>query len=110
MSDSARKPASGSTTVDELLGGEGGVWAVRTRDSRYEFNLNEGTVQRFAGPISNPSPNDARRRLRDISACRVGSRGYWTMWPVEGDPPVEHMWQHTSEIKSIERMDDDADR
>jgi hypothetical protein len=96
--------------VDELLGGEGGVWTVRTRDSHYEFDLDAGTVQRFAGPISNASPNDARRRLRDISACRVGARGRWTMWPVEGDPPVEYMWQDTSMIRSIESEDDDADR
>lgn len=97
--------------VDELLGGEGGRFRVRTRDSSYVFDLIEGTVQRFAGPISNASPNDARRRLRDITICKVGARGYWTMWPAaEGDPDVEYMWQHTSEIKSIERMDDDADR
>lgn len=110
MSDSSRKPGSGSTTVHELLGGEGGVWTVHTRDSRYEFDLDEGTVQRFAGPISNPSANDPRRRLRDISVCKVGARGYWTMWPADGDPPVEHLWQHTSEIRSIERMDGDAQR
>lgn len=110
MSDSSREPGSGSTTVDELLGGEDGVWIVRTRDSHYEMDLDGGTVQRFAGPASNASPNDARRRLRDISSCKVGARGRWTMWPVEGDPPVEHMWQHTSEIRSIERMGDDANR
>lgn len=89
--------------VDELLGGEFGVWIVRTRDSHYEMDLDGGTVQRFAGPISNASPNDARRRLRDITICKVGARGYWTMWPAaEGDPDVEFMWQHTSEIRSIE--------
>ena len=95
----------------ELLGGEGGAWTVFTRDSRYLLDLDEGTVQRFAGPISNPGANDVRRRIRDISLCRVGSRGYWTMWPVDGDPDVEYMWQHTSDIRSIEREDaDDANR
>jgi hypothetical protein len=96
----------------ELLGGEGGVWTVFTRDSHYLLDLDEGTVQRFAGPISNPGANDVRRRIRDISSCRVGARGRWTMFAAaEGDPDVEYMWQHTSEIRSIEREDaDDANR
>ena len=97
--------------VDELLGSEGGVWTVFTRDSRYLLDLDEGTVQRFAGPISNPGANDVRRRIRDISLCRVGSRGYWTMWPVDGDPDVEYLWQNTSNIRSIEKENaDDANR
>jgi len=96
--------------TDELLGGGTGRYRIQTRDSQYVLDLDAGTVQRFAGPVSNPSPNDARRRLRDISSCKVGERGRWTMWPVDGDPLVEHMWQHTSEIRSIERMNDDAHR
>jgi hypothetical protein len=97
--------------TDELLGGEIGRYRIQTRDSQYALDLDDGTVQRFAGPVSNASPNDARRRLRDITICKVGARGYWTMYPAaSGDPDVEYMWQHTSEIKSIERMDDDADR
>ena len=96
--------------VDELLGGETGAWIVHTRDSHYEMRLDEGTVQRFAGPTSNPSPNDGRRRLRDISACKVGARGRWTMWPVDGDPDVNYMWQDTSVVRSIEREVDDGNR
>jgi len=98
--------------VDELLGSEGGVWTVFTRDSRYLVDLDEGTVQRFAAPISNPGPNDVQRRIRDISACRVEARGYWTVFPAsEGDPDVEYLWQHTSEIRSIEWEDpNDANR
>lgn len=97
--------------IDELLGGETGRYRIQTRDSQYVLDLDGGTVQRFPGPASTPSPNDARRRLRDISVCKVGARGRWTMWPAEGDPPVEHMWQETSEIRSIEReADDDGNR
>lgn len=94
--------------ADELLGGEGGTWKLRIRDSHNLLDLDEGTVQRFPGPVSNPCPNDTRRPIRDISVCRVGSHGYWAIWPDDGDPGVEHRWQDTSEIKPIVRMDDDA--
>jgi hypothetical protein len=98
--------------VDELFGGETGTYRVNTRDSQYVFDLDggTGTVQRFAGAVSNRSPNDEARRLRFIRECRVGARGYWEMYPGFDDPAVEFMWQHTSEIRSIERIDDDADR
>lgn len=97
------------TGVGQELGVDG-MWRVSTRDSHYIFDMDAGTVQRFAGAVSNPSPNDELRRVRDIRVCEVGARGYWTMWPGPGDPPVAHMWQHTSEVRSIERMDDDAQR
>jgi len=98
--------------VDELVGGETGTYRVHTRDSHYIFNLDggTGTVQRFAGAASNPSPNDELRRIRFIRECRAGARGYWEMYPGPSDAPVEFMWQHTSEIRSIERMDDNANR
>ena len=99
-------------TIDELIGGETGTYRVNTRDSRYILKLDggTGTVQRFAGAVSNRSPNDEARRLRFIRECRVGARGYWEMYPGSKDAPVEFMWQHTSEIRSIEREDDDANR
>jgi hypothetical protein len=99
------------TAVDELLGGETGRYRIQTRDSHYVVDLGEGTVQRFPGPISNPSPNDALRRIRDIRTCKVGEHGYWTMHPADGDPTVDYLWQYTSEIKSIDKEDpDDANR
>jgi hypothetical protein len=96
--------------VDELLGDQDGIWRVRTRDSYYIFDLDAGSVQRFAGPDATASPNDECRRIRDIRRCAVGARGHWTMHTAEGDPDVEHMWQDTSVIRSIEREEvHDAD-
>jgi hypothetical protein len=93
--------------LNESLGNEG-VWRVSTHDSHYLIDMDVGDVQRFAGPVSNASPIDVPRCIRDIHRCAVGARGYWTMWPTPGDPDYPYRWKETSVVRSITRKADDG--
>lgn len=91
--------------VDELLGNEGGRWKVTTRDSVHVIDFREGTVERFPGPTATAYVEDAPRRLRAITTCRVGARGFWTIRSY--DYLIDYYWASTSEVQSIERIPDE---
>jgi hypothetical protein len=91
--------------VDELTGNEGGLWRVTTRDSVHIFDLQKGTVERFPGETATAYVEDAPRRLREITTCRVGARGYWTFKSY--DFMTDYFWASTSEIQAIERIPND---
>lgn len=94
------------TEVDELTGTEGGIWRVWTQGSSYVMDLEQMTVTRHPGPNSGRSINDTTRPIRNLTTCRVGSSGYWTMH-AGGDvlDEIDLYWQVTTEIRKIERID-----
>jgi hypothetical protein len=97
-------------TVDELTGDERGTWVVQTQSSRYIFDFGRPSVTRQPGPDAPATINDTTRRLRHIDSCRVGQSGAWTMKAVGGyADPVDFYWAVSTEIRSIERIDDQGD-
>lgn len=99
----------GSATVTELTGQESGRWKVQTQSSSYVFDFDAGTVTRHPGRGAAPTINDLTRPLRAIEQCRVGAGGAWTMRPDGGySDPVDFYWAVSTEIRSIERIVDEA--
>lgn len=91
-------------TVTELLGSEAGVWCVVTRDSRHFFDLDNGTVVRVPGSTARPMLGDPVRPLREITSCRVGERGAWTMHTVGWDAEIDYFWHRSSVIQEIRQI------
>jgi hypothetical protein len=92
--------------VTELHGDEGGRWEVKTQGSVHIFDLDVPNVTRHPGVGAQPSVNDVTRPLRNIEACAVGKRGYWTMEP--DHYLLDHYWQITSSIVRITRCPDET--
>lgn len=93
--------------VNQLRGDEGGRWQVWTQHSSYLVDLNAMTVTRIPGPDSMPTVNDVTRPIRTLDTCRVGERGFWTMFTDGWSATVDYFWQSSSVIRRIERMPDD---
>lgn len=93
-----------ATHVTELTGSETGIWLVTTRDSTHIFDFNRGLVTREPGPYASPGPHDLPCEIRSINSCRVGDQGYWTMHA--NDWAIDYLWQYTSTIQRIERVED----
>ena len=91
-------------TINELLGSEGGVWCVVTRDSRHFFDLDNGTVVRVPGSAARPMLGDPVRSLREITSCRVGESGAWTMHTDGWDPEIDYYWHRSSVIQEIRQV------
>lgn len=91
-------------TVDELLGSESGTWCVVTRDSRHFFDLDNRTVVRVPGSTALPMLGDPVRPLREITACRVGESGAWTMHTDGWDAVIDYYWHRSSVIKAIQQI------
>jgi hypothetical protein len=91
-------------TINELLGSEGGVWCVVTRDSRHFFDLDNRTVVRVPGSAARPMLGDPVRPLREITSCRVGESGAWTMHTDGWDPEIDYYWHRSSVIQEIRRV------
>jgi len=95
--------SSSAVEVTELTGGESGIWLVTTRDSTHIFNFVRGLVTRIPGPNASPGPHDHPCPIRWINSCRVGENGYWTMHA--DDWAIDYLWQYTSTIQRIERVE-----
>ncbi|MFU8946169.1 hypothetical protein ACLRGF_05475 [Mycetocola zhadangensis] len=93
--------------VTELLGSEGGQWAVETLRSRYLFDLELQTVTRAPGPTARLTVNDTTRSIRSIKSCEVGYRGYWIMETDKAE--VAYYSQITSLIVKITRLPDNVE-
>jgi hypothetical protein len=89
-------------SVKELTGSEEGQWVVSTRDSQYQFDLDQRTVTRIPGAGAAPTINDKTRLLREIVQCRVGEPGRWTMHPDSPWGAVEFYWSVSSVVARIE--------
>jgi hypothetical protein len=89
-------------SVTELTGSEEGQWVVSTRDSQYQFDLDQRTVTRIPGAGAAPTINDKVRLLREIVQCQVGEPGRWTMHPDSPWGEVEFYWSVSSAIARIE--------
>lgn len=87
--------------VNELLGNEGGVWRVVTRDSAHYFDLDRGTVTRVPGTDAMPSIHDQARPLRTIDTIKVGACGRWTMRTDGWSDVVDFYWHRSSEVSAI---------
>lgn len=103
MADSGVEPIR----VNELIGDEGGVWRVVTRDSTHYVDLERGTVTRVPGADAPPTVNDRARPLRTIDVMRVGDRGRWTMYTDGPDEDIDFFWAKTSLIAAIEAISRD---
>jgi hypothetical protein len=90
--------------VNELFGGEGGVWRVTTRDSSHYFDLDLGTVTRVPGINALPTVYDRTRPLRTIDTLQVGHRGRWTMRNDGWEDLNEFYWANTSVVITIQRI------
>lgn len=102
--DSGRQRTDAMTPVDELTGAEEGQWEVLTQRSSYRFDFEVGTVTRIPGPGSSRTINDCPRRILEIKACRIGSRGYWIMHPDGAEDTTEYFWQSSSEVRQIRKL------
>jgi hypothetical protein len=103
------KLVSPEAAVIELTGRESGRWEVQTQSSHYVFDFDAGTVTRHPGRGASPTINDRTRPLRTIERCRVGKRGAWYMEPNGGyTDPTDYYWAVCTEIRSIERLPDEA--
>lgn len=91
-------------TVDELLGSERGTWCVFTRDSRHFFDLDTRTVVRVPGSSALPMLGDPVRPLREITSCRVGESGAWTMHTDGWNPEIDYYWHRSSVIEEIRQV------
>ena len=91
-------------TVNELRGSESGIWCVVTRDSRHFFNLDDHTVVRVPGSTARPMLGDPVRPLREITACRVGESGAWTMHTDGWDAVIDYYWHRSSVIQAIQQV------
>lgn len=98
-------PSPHAATVTELTGGEVGRWLVITQHSSHLFDLDNRTVERIPGPLAHAMYDDGIQPLLEIRTCRVGQRGYWTIRSC--DDLIEYYWHLSSQIRSIERLDDD---
>jgi len=92
-----------SPEVSSLVGSEGGLWIVETRDSVHLFDLDEGTVERVPGPHAGATVNDVPRPIRTIDRCEVGASGRWTMH--SDNDLIDYYWAHTSAIARIRRSE-----
>ena len=102
MTNSSETPEP--ITVNELLGSESGAWCVVTRDSRHFFDLDNGTVVRVPGSAARPMLGDPVRSLREITSCRVGESGAWTMHTDGWDPEIDYYWHRSSVIQEIRQV------
>lgn len=103
-SDPCPDPSPQTAIVTELTGGEVGRWLVTTQHSRHLFDLENRTVERIPGPEAQAMDDDGIQSLLEIRTCRVGQRGYWTIR--SDDDLIEYYWHLSSQIRSIERLDD----
>lgn len=101
MNDRTNSPEDEPITVNQLLGSERGIWCVVTRDSRHFFDLDNKTVVRVPGRTALPMLGDPVRPIREITACRVGARGAWTMHTDGWDSEIDYWWHRSSVIQEI---------
>ena len=104
MNDRTNSPEDEPVTVNQLLGSERGIWCVVTRDSRHFFDLDNRTVVRVPGSTALPMLGDPVRPIREITACRVGARGAWTMHSDGWDPEIDYWWHRSSVIQEIQQV------
>jgi hypothetical protein len=104
MNDQTTSSEDEPITVSELLGSEHGIWCVVTRDSRHFFDLDKQTVVRVPGSTALPMLGDPVRPLRQITACRVGESGAWTMHTDGWDADIDYYWHRSSVIQEIRQV------
>jgi hypothetical protein len=88
----------------ELTMRETGHWIAISQTSAHLFDLDDRRVYRMPGFHAVEYVTDLGRGLRTIDVCKVGERGQWTMYPLEGQYLVEFAWHISTEIVKIARV------
>jgi len=96
----------GDAKVDRLSMRDQGLWAVRTDDAVYVFDLDCRTVERRPEPGARLSPSlDQPRPLLAIRMLYVGVVGIWTVDLVQDDVPYfDHFSPHVESIKRLAEL------
>ena len=89
----------------ELSMKETGRWIALSQTSAHLFDLDARQVYRIPGFRAIEFVTDPGRGLRTLDICKVGERGEWTMYPLEGQHLVEFAWHISTEIAKITRID-----
>ena len=85
----------------ELSMEETGHWIALSQTSAHLFDLDARRVYRMPGFRAIEFVTDSGRGLRTLDICKVGERGEWTMYPLEGQHLVEFAWHISTEIVKI---------
>jgi hypothetical protein len=88
----------------ELTMRETGQWIAISQTSAHLFDLDARRVYRMPGFHAVEYVTDPGRGLRTIDSCKVGERGQWTMYPLEGQYLVDFAWHISTEIVKIARV------
>jgi len=95
-------------TLDHVPDAPGRYRVTTTSGSIYVFDMVDRTVTRTPGPDSHPDFTDGQHVLLRIIQGQVGVSGFWTMQPEpEVAAVLEYLWQVTSPIVAIDRIDGD---
>jgi len=89
----------------ELSMNETGRWVALSQTSAHLFDLDARRVYRMPGFRVVEFVTDPGRGLRTLDVCKVGERGEWTMYPLEGQYLVDFAWHISTEIMKIARVD-----
>jgi hypothetical protein len=88
----------------ELSMNETGHWIALSQTSAHLFDLDARRVYRMPGFRAIEFVTDPGRGLRTLDICKVGERGEWTMYPLEGQHLVDFAWHISTEIVKIARI------
>jgi hypothetical protein len=88
----------------ELTMKETGHWIAVSQTSAHLFDLDARRVYRMPGFCVVEFVTDPGRGLRTLDVCKVGERGEWTMYPLEGQYLVDFAWHISTEIVKIARV------
>jgi len=89
----------------ELSMKQTGRWIALSQTSAHLFDLDARRVYRMPGFHAVEFVTDPGRGLRTLDICKVGERGEWTMYPLEGQYLVDFAWHISTEIMKIARVD-----
>jgi hypothetical protein len=88
----------------ELTMNETGHWIALSQTSAHLIDLDARRIYRMPGFRAIEYVTDAGRGLRTLDVLKVGERGQWTMYPLEGQYLVDFAWHISTEIVKIARV------